>query len=189
MAKEEKHEVKRIEGIEAKKQTKSTARRFVETFIQEDVTDVGDYVLWDVVLPGIRTAIGDIWASIGDGLFGTSSRKNHVGTTGKLNNRTYVNYSKLTNKVSNDSRIERRSIYEYDEVILPDRGSAEQVLDALDDEIQAYGVVSVNDLYEMVGITGNYTDCKYGWTSLRQAGVERVRDGYLLHMPKPMPLD
>ena len=116
MAKEEKHEVKRIEGIEAKKQTKYTARRFVETFIQEDVTDVGDYVLWDVVLPGIRTAIGDIWASIGDGLFGTSSRKNHVEITGKLNNRTYVNYSKLTNKVSNDSRIERRSIYEYDEV-------------------------------------------------------------------------
>lgn len=55
--------------------------------------------------------------------------------------------------------------------------------------ISVYGMVSVADLYDLIGVTGNYTDNKYGWTDIRSASVVRVRDGYIVKMPKAMPLD
>ena len=49
-------------------------------------------------------------------------------------------------------------------------------------------MVSVMDLYDLVGITGQYTDNKYGWTNLRNAEPVRTRDGYMLKLPRAIPL-
>ena len=58
----------------------------------------------------------------------------------------------------------------------------------MDELIKEYGQVAVADLYDLVGITGSYTDNKYGWTNLRNAEAIRDRDGYLLRLPKALPL-
>lgn len=50
----------------------------------------------------------------------------------------------------------------------------------MDELIDTYKLVSVADLKDLVGITGNYTDNRYGWTSIRSAEVVRVRDGYTI---------
>lgn len=68
------------------------------------------------------------------------------------------------------------------------RPEAETVLDNLYDILNKYDVVSVSDLYELVGITPQHTDQKWGWTTLQGAGVSRMRDGYLLNLPEPQPL-
>ena len=78
--------------------------------------------------------------------------------------------------------------YDYEDVILETRREAEEVLNRMEDLIDSYGVVSVADLYDLVGISGNYTDNKYGWMNLRSAGIERTRDGYMLLLPKVKPL-
>ena len=54
--------------------------------------------------------------------------------------------------------------------------------------IETYQMVSVADLYDLVGVTGDYTDNKYGWTNLRNAKVVRVRDGYMIDLPKALPI-
>ena len=59
----------------------------------------------------------------------------------------------------------------------------------MDELIETYGIVSVADLYDLVGKSCNYTDNKYGWTNIRNAEPVRVRDGYLLKMPKAGPID
>ena len=59
-------------------------------------------------------------------------------------------------------------------------------MDAIIDE---YDVVSVADLYDLVGITGRYTDQDYGWTNIHNARAVRCRDGGLtLELPKVKPL-
>ena len=58
----------------------------------------------------------------------------------------------------------------------------------MDEIIDMYGRVSVADLYDLVGITGNYTDNNYGWTNLASAEPIRVRDGYVIKLPKAMPI-
>ena len=78
---------------------------------------------------------------------------------------------------------------DYDDIVLDKRDEAEDVLSRMDELISTYGMASVADLYELVGVTGNYTDNKYGWTDIRSASAIRVRDGYLLKLPKALPLN
>ena len=59
----------------------------------------------------------------------------------------------------------------------------------MDELLETYDIVSVADLYDLVGKTCNYTDNKYGWTNLRNAEPVRVRDGWLLKLPKAGPIN
>lgn len=79
--------------------------------------------------------------------------------------------------------------YDYDDIILESRGEAEDVLERMDELIATYQLVSVADFYDLVGVSGNYTDNKYGWTDIRNASVIRVRDGYMIKLPKALPLN
>ena len=82
-----------------------------------------------------------------------------------------------------------RASHDFDEIILASRVEAEEVIDRLFDLVSRYESATVADLYEMVGVTGNFTDDKWGWTNIRGAGVTRVRNGFLLDLPRPEPLD
>ena len=81
------------------------------------------------------------------------------------------------------SRTARRT-HDFGDIILATRAEADRVLDHLSGLIDEFGQASVLDLYEIVNIDGNFTDDKWGWTQLRTAGVIRVRDGYLLDLPR-----
>ena len=74
------------------------------------------------------------------------------------------------------------------DIILESRVEAEDVISRMKEIIETYGFVRVTDLYDLVGITGDYTDNKYGWTNIRGAEPVRVRDGYMLKLPKAVPL-
>ena len=59
----------------------------------------------------------------------------------------------------------------------------------MDEIIDTYGIVTIADFYDLAGVTGDYTTNNYGWTNIRNAEVVRVRDGYIIKMPKAMPID
>lgn len=82
-----------------------------------------------------------------------------------------------------------RANFDFDEIILPTRVEADQVLERMFDLLDKYEIVTVADLYDLVGVDSNYTDEKYGWEDLRGADVDRLsRGGYLLDLPRPEPL-
>ena len=100
--------------------------------------------------------------------------------------------SKISYRSYYDSReSERReserglaSRYSFDDVIFDNRGEAEDVLRMMDELIETYGNASIADFYDLVGITGNYTDNKYGWTNISTAKVVRVSNGgYMIKFP------
>ena len=125
-------------------------------------------------------------------LFGT--------TKGLRNNRqtkpSYTSYGSYYNtardrepKHSREISRVGRARHDFDEIVLETRGEAEAVLVHLIDLTIDYGMASVADLYDLVGINSSFTDNKYGWTDLRQASVSRVRNGYLLNLPRTQILD
>ena len=59
----------------------------------------------------------------------------------------------------------------------------------MDHMLNRYGLVRVGDLYDMADRTAPYTSNDYGWTSLNRVDVVRVRDGYILKLPKATPID
>ena len=64
---------------------------------------------------------------------------------------------------------------------------AEDVLNGMSEIIDKYGFVTVADLYDISGLPGAYyTDSKIGWKgSIEESTIKRVRDGYVIDLPKP----
>ncbi len=168
---------------------KGKTSKFAEMFLAEDVSNVKSYIVSDVLIPAAKKLFVDTIRDAADMLVygGTNRGKRSGGFRAD-----YVSYNRFSDRRDDrrpisDSRT--RSGYSYDDVILESRGEAEEVLDRMDELIQTYGMVSVMDLYDLVGITGQYTDNKYGWTNIRNAEPVRTRDGYMLKLPRAIPID
>ena len=184
---EKKHVEKVVKGT-AKVKKKTEMRKFADIFISEDVKNVKSYVLMDVLVPAIKKAISDI---VTDGidmiLYGGNGKRSKNSTSSKISYRNY--YDRRDDHRPSVGSSGVRTGYSHDDIVLESRAEAEEVLARMDELIDTYGVVSVADLYDLVGITGNYTDNKYGWTNVRNAEPVRVRDGYLLKLPKAAPIN
>lgn len=194
----EKKKIEQITSGTVKQQKPSFMRRMTSTFLEDDTKSVGDYIVHDVLIPAAKAMLSDM---VGGGidmlLFGgrRGSRTNREG------GRSYVNYNNASYRGGNvrnarDPREQQRDIsrvgrarHDFGEIILETRGEAEEVLSHLVDLTIDYDMASVADLYDLVGITSNFTDNKYGWTDLRNSSVSRVRGGYLINLPKTQQLE
>ncbi len=179
--------VEKVVSGSVKSRKKSEIQKFADVFIQEDARKVKSYILMDVLVPAVKKAISDIVTNgIDMILYGETGRTKKNGTASKVSYRSY--YDKRDDRRDYGSA-RTRTGYDYDDVILDNRGEAEEVLSRMDELIATYGLVSVADFYDLVGITGSYTDNKYGWTDIRNASVVRVRDGYTIKLPRALPLN
>ena len=176
------NEKKKIEKVVAgpvKTKKKSGFGKFINGFVADETQNIKTYLVKDVVIPTIKKTISDVIDMI---LYGRSRGKSRLPSS-TISYRSYYDGPK-------DSRPEPRAVagYNYDDIILDSRGDAEEVLDQLNALIDTYGLASIADLHELVGISGNWTDNKYGWTNLASADVIRTREGYLLKLPRALPL-
>lgn len=169
--------------VRAKKKRGIT--RFTDAFLSEDIESVGSYVLLDVLIPSVKRALVDIVTNGVNMIFyGEKGTQERRPTASYI---SYNNYSKRNEP--RETGYSRNRDMEYDEIILESRGEAEEVLMRLDELVAQYGMASIADLYDLVGMSSSYTANKYGWTDLHRAKVVRVRDGYLIDMPRAIPLD
>lgn len=184
----EKEKVQKVVTGAVKTKKKNEFRKFTDIFIAEDAKNVKSYVFMDVIVPAIKKAIADV---VTDGismlLYGGTKRGERPSAASKVSYRNYYDRRDDDRRTTSSSRT--RNAYDYDDIILESRGEAEDVLSRMDELIETYGVVSVADLYDLVGISGNYTDNKYGWSNIRNAEPVRVQDGYMLKLPKVLPIN
>lgn len=172
----------------ANRKKRSDAKKFADVFVQEDMGNVKSYILMDVLVPAIKKALSDI---VKDGidmiLYGEANRSRKNGGPSRINYRGYYDRENdRRDRVPNRSR----DNIDYDEIIFDARGDAEAVLDAMNDIISQYGIVSVSDLYDLANLDHPpYTMNKYGWTNIGGAKAVRVRDGYALKLPRAVPID
>ena len=182
---------KKVEKVvrgEVKQRKKNFFRRFADTFFNEDFDSVQDYITKDVLIPAIKETISSIVRNGVDMiLFGEVKPQNKSGGT-------IVNYGAYSSKSASYDRssyrsYNNRSRFDFGDVVLASRGEAEDVLSHLIDLTIDYGEASVGDFYDLVGITTNFTDNSWGWKDLSKASVVRVRGGYIVNLPRPIPLN
>lgn len=164
---------------------KSEIRKFADVFVSEDVHKVKSFVIMEVLVPAVKKAISDIVVNgIDMILYGETGRT-------KKSSASRISYSKYYDDRRYDRSYEPATVrpsYDSREVVFETRGEAEEVLARLDELIESYGIASVADFHDLAGVTGEYTDIKYGWTNIRDAYVARVRDGYIIKFPRVKPL-
>jgi hypothetical protein len=103
----------------------------------------------------------------------------------------HVNYQGMsqTSKPSASKAVsgKARARHAFDEIVIPGKYEANEVLDRMYDILSRQGEVSVADLYALTGIRAEHTDMKWGWTTLRGSRPVEVRKlgGWLLDLPEP----
>lgn len=177
-----KKQEKVVQG-KVRRKKKSEVSKLKDIFISEDVEDVKSYIIMDVIIPTIKNTILD---TVSMCLFGDTAKRSR--------NHNTVSYNRDYSSASRSGRTNRRnttsSRYDFDDIIFDSRGEAEDVLDHMEDIMASYnGIVTVADFYDLAGVTGNWTDNNYGWTNLSRATVQRTRDGYIINLPKALPVD
>lgn len=179
--------VEKIVSGKVKTKKKNELQKMAGTLIAEDAKSVKSYILMDVLVPAVKDAIEDIVTN-GIRMLLRGDTKARSGGSSNISRISYNKaYDSRDRGYSRTSRT--RTGYNFDDIILETRGEAEDVITHMDELIETYGIVSVADLYDLVGIAGNYTDNKYGWTNLRNAEPIRINGGYLLKLPKVCPID
>ncbi len=180
-----KKSVKKVVKGSVKRKKKSFGSKVKETFIGEDIDSVGSYVVYDVIVPAVKAAISDlVTGSIDMMLFGETRGRNTTRDKGK----SYVNYSSYSKdqKKVRTNTPNKRAMHKFDDIILDNKGDAEEVLSNLVDFTENYGAATVADLYGMVNVESSFQDHSYGWDDLSSAYVKRGRDGYLIVLPRVM---
>lgn len=182
----EQRRVKRIVNGPVKKMRPPLWRRIVGLFLADDLEVVNGSIRDDVVIPAIKRVIADIVDTV---LFGSARGGNRKG--GNIDYASYATSYKYG--TGNNNRNDASNSYtrtDYRDIVLGSRGEAEGVISALIASATEYGSASVADLYDALGVTGEFTDHQIGWTRdmLASAGVKAVRNGYLLVFPKVIQL-
>lgn len=167
-----------------------------KTIVKDDAKNVGEYLMFDVVIPALKNAISDlVTTGINMFLFGENRPSPN---TKRYGDKSYVSYNNYYSKsryssgrsyqweedryYGRDRTSQRRK---FDQVVVPSRSEAEQILDALVGRTINYGMTSVADLYDLSGVPSVFTDNDWGWDDVHGARIERVREGYLIVMPEP----
>lgn len=195
-AKPEREPVKRIIDSSEIKRKKSLGRKIKENFGGDDIRSVLGFVATDVLLPKAKDMIYDAFAEgMHRSIFGSARNPNQSNgdrSRGTNYNRMYVSPNKGYASPAPQAQPQASTLIgpnDYMDFVFPDRGRAEETLTQMLELVSHYGTVSVHELKAMLGITGEFTDQKWGWKALGNASVERERDGYRLALPKVVSLD
>ena len=185
----EKKEIKKV--VNGKVKTRDNkGRRLADVFISEDAGNIGTHIVMDVLVPVIKDTVFKIGR---DGLemllFGRSG-----GGSSSNRSSDRISYRKYYDDNRRDDRGRSGSSssggrFTYQDIVFVDRRDAEAVRRQMLDAIDRYNMVTVFDMYDMADLNPPYTSDKYGWYGLRDIEVIRDRDGWILKLPKAMPID
>ena len=165
-------------------------RRLKGALVAETGRALFDDILYDIVVPNLKDALA---AAVNRALFG-DGRGYQVGPRSTSHRTDYTAYSRGHSDGS--VRDPRRDLsprvktqHNFDEVVFNDRAEADLVLERLMDLIDAYGIATVADFYDLAGISTDHPDHNWGWERLGSAAIRRTRAGYILDLPRPVTIE
>lgn len=178
-----------VQGVVSQKKKS----KFASTFLAEDIGNIKTYVLSEVLVPAIKKAFSDVVTNGIEMLLYGETKRRDSRDRDRVSYVKYYDRDRDSRDRHSSDRDRRRDEYptrteNYQNIVVPTRADAEEVFNRLDEILEVYNIVSIADVCELCGIRAEYTDHSYGWTSLRTAEPQKVRDGWLLRFPKAVPI-
>lgn len=190
--------VEQVVSGEVSSRKKSLGRRLREMFIGGDTKTVVNYVISDVLIPQAKDMLSEAVSSgFEKWVYGDARPNRRYGASRNPGpgNTNYTRYAvRGNNPIGRHAQEDRRPTatvrtQTFDDLLFSSRVEAETVIDRMYDLLSNYDFVAVSDLHSLIGASSDFTDQKWGWTDLKGTNVVRVRDGYVLSLPKIVPLD
>lgn len=167
---------------------KNEGRKIVSMFVSEDVHSVKNYVVEEVIVPMIKNGIVEAAKTFIEMIFLGSDKTERRRTS--LGDRvSYRRYYDDRNSIRYEDPVSSSNKFDYRDIVLKKRVDAERVILEMKGILKGYGIVRIGDLYDLVDENPPHTAFDYGWTDLSRAAVKPVRDGYMIVLPKAMPID
>jgi hypothetical protein len=188
-------QIEKIISGEATVRKPSGLKRFRSSFIAGDASSVGEHVFWNLAVPAARDALSETLSAIIHGMIygerpsrgsgGTGAPATGPGSTSKMNYSSMSSGVALSPAASHDvpKRINPNEIY------VRTHAEADAIIAKMFDVLERFKVVSLADLYMMIGHSPNQIDYKWGWKNLDSADVRRDRHGVRLVLPNPQDLN
>lgn len=175
-------------GVNVKIKKKPWYKRIGDTFIAEDPDSVGAFIMRDIVIPTIRDTVYDIiTGGLQMAMYGsTKAQRNRRSSSSSSG--SYIKYGDYSNNTVRDRTISTPDKICLDDVTFDTSGEAFAVRDSLLERLKYYGIVTVQDLYDVLNISPPRTAMYWGWTDLTKAEVSRIHGAWLLELPRPKPL-
>lgn len=109
--------------------------------------------------------------------------------------KSYINYNGISSGKPNGGNnyvySGKNAGMDIENVWFESRVDAQRVLDEMNGAIAQYDILTVNGFYDIIGRTSiiDPSNERFGWSDLRNAYVTASRGGWVLHLPRPLPID
>ena len=109
--------------------------------------------------------------------------------------KSYINYNGISSGKPNGGNnyvySGKNTGMDIENVWFESRADAQRVLDEMNGAIAQYDILTVNGFYDIIGRTSiiDPSNERFGWSDLRNAYVTAFRGGWVLHLPRPLPID
>lgn len=194
-ASREPRQIQPVTTVEARVRKAPLLRRLRENIIQENGATVWSTMLWDVLLPGARDVISNVFHEAVDLTFQGSRggyRRNFSGGSNINVTRSQIskhNPDRVLGGSSNDRHVqEGLANHDFTVIEIDSRVEAEEVLTQMNFLIDQFDICTLADFKVMVRISPNPLDYKFGWEDIGGARAIASRGSYYLDLPRPIQL-
>lgn len=178
-AKEEEAVTPIASGVKPKK--KSFGERLADAFINTDGKTLKNYLIFDVLVPGLKKSFEDVIHMM---LYGSKQSGRVVRTRGESRVRRVPigGYNSIYN--SDDDMLGTKVRAPYEDLIFPSREMAEKAQQMMAQRIAESGFATLKYYNSICGRETDFTQTGWGWYSMTGSSVYPVRDGFVLKMPR-----
>lgn len=165
-----------------KPEKKSLMKRIADAFIAVDAKDIKTYLIFDVLIPGLKRGAEDLlhMALYNDKKSERVTRSRGVSSIRRLE------YSSIRPARDDEEVIlNRKTLAGGTDLVFPTRQKAEEALDMVDERIKATGFATLKYYYTITRQPTEWPQEKWCWRSMDGATIVQTSNGgYVLRMPK-----
>lgn len=179
----------------AKKRKKGLVERFVVAMIgPEGIPSVTSYLNKEIIVPAVKDVIANsVSAGVNMMVYGRDQAGERRGGYNNYSSKQAPTYNRPTRNYQSSYNsaqapierepVRRNTMFRSTDYIMNTRQEALDVLDMLRENLENYGLVTLADFFDLIGVESQYVDNNYGWQDLRDVTIVPVRGGYTLSLP------
>lgn len=178
-----------VRTVQVVQRKRTISERIASFLFNEEIDNVSDYVINDILIPALKDTLTSMISNGADMLFHGSRGGGRSQFSNPYSDRGGATFVQPDTRYSyrNTSSVPRRGYKRLNDYYFRSEAEARYVIDQLELLTDQYGWASVDDYYQLIGVSGTHVDQKWGWMTMGNARIRRDRDGWVIDFEEARP--